>query len=173
MAAARRAILVVNAWVVFIGRLLLLRGRGARTPLRLLLVWNNIIMVGLGLVGVARREPLAIEGLYGRVGRIIGLGGIDGLDVWVSGNGRRGRLVGRVLGLKVGVVWIGPRLVLRWGRGVEGLTRVGGWWGEIGVRGVGTIMKIDGRVRVVLLASRVRVLILGVCGWCWRVVLGG
>ena len=34
-------------------------------------------------------------------------------------------------------------------------------------------MKIDGRVRVVLLASRVRVLILGVCGWWWRIVLGG
>ena len=74
--------------------------------------------------------------------------------------------------MRVGVVWIGPRLVLRWGRGVEGLTRVGGWWGEIGVRGVGTSVKIGGRVRVVLLAGRVRVLILGVRGWWW-IVLGG
>lgn len=125
MAAARRAILVVNAWVVLVGGLLLLRwGWGAGTPLRLLLVWDNIIMIGLGLIGVTRRQPLAIERFYGRVWRIIGLGGIDRLDVWISGNGRRGRLVGRVLGLKVGVIWIGPRLVLRWGRGVEGLARV-------------------------------------------------
>ena len=134
MAVARRAVLVVMALVVLIGGLLLLRKWGARTPLRLLLEWDDIGIIGLRLIGVSRREPLAIKGFYGRVGRIIGLGGIDRLDVWIIGNGRRGRLVGGVLGLKVGVVWIGPRLVLRWGWGVEGLTGVGGCWGEIGVR---------------------------------------
>lgn len=134
MAAARRAILVVMALVILIGGLLLLRRWGARTPLRLLLEWDDIGIIGLGLIGVSRREPLAIVWFYARVGRIIGWGGIDRLDVWIIGNGRGGRLMGRVLGLKVGVVWIGPRLVLRWGWGVEGLTGVGGWWGQIGVR---------------------------------------
>ena len=98
MAAARRAVLVVMALVVLIGGLLLLRW-GARTPLRLLLEWDDIGIKCLGLIGVSRREPLAIEGFCGRVGRIIGLGGIDRLDVWIIGNGRRGGLMGRVLGL--------------------------------------------------------------------------
>jgi hypothetical protein len=44
-------------------------------------MWIDIVVIGLGLIGVARREPLAIEGLYGRVGGIIGLEGIDRLDV--------------------------------------------------------------------------------------------
>jgi hypothetical protein len=104
---------------------------------------------------------------------IIGLGEIDGLGGRVIGDGRMGRLVRGVLGLKVGVVWIRPRLILRWGRGKERLTSVGGCWGEIGVRRVRAIMKIDGRWGVVLLVGRVRILVLRISGWWWWIVLCG
>ena len=88
MAVARRAILVVKALVVLIGSLLrywlllllLRRGWGPRTPLRLLLVWDDVVVIGLGLIAVTRREHLVIDWFYARVGRVIGLGGIDSLD---------------------------------------------------------------------------------------------
>jgi len=74
--------------------------------------------------------------------------------------------------LEVRVVRIGPRLILRWGRGIERLTRVG-WLGEIGVRRVRAIMKFRGGGRIVLLGGRIRVLVLGVGGRGRRIVLGG
>jgi hypothetical protein len=106
--------------------LLLLLGKGlwARTPLRLL-VGDDISVIRLSLIGMSRGEALAIEGVQGGVGGIIGLGGIDRLEgERIIGDGRKGRLVWLVLGLKVGVIWIGPRLILRWGQGIERLTRV-------------------------------------------------
>jgi hypothetical protein len=88
-------------------------------------VGDDIIVIWLGRIGMSRGEALAIEGVQGGVRGIIGLGGIDRLGrERIIRDGRKGGLVGRVLGLKVGVVWIGPRLILRWGRGIERLTRV-------------------------------------------------
>jgi hypothetical protein len=82
----------------------------------------------------------------------------------------RGGLGGGVLVLEIRVVWIGPRLVLRWGRGIIGLARVGCLW-EIGMRRVGGIRKIVRVGRVVLLVGWVGILAWGVTGWCW-IVLG-
>jgi hypothetical protein len=81
-----------------------------------------------------------------------------------------GGLGGRVLGLEIRVVWIGPRLALRLGRGIIGLARVGCLW-EVGMRGVGGIRKIVGGGRVELLVRWVGILAWGVAGWWW-VVLG-
>lgn len=61
------------------------------------------------------------------------------------------------MGLEIRVVWIGPRLVLRWGRGIIRLTRVGCLW-EVGMRRVGGIRKIVRAGRVVLLVGCVGVL---------------
>ena len=64
----------------------------------------------------------------------------------------RGGLGGRVLGLEIRVVWIGPRLALRWGWGIIGLARVG-CLREVGMRRVGRIREIVGAGRVVLLVG--------------------
>jgi hypothetical protein len=78
----------------------------------------------------------------------------------------RSGLGGGVLGLEIRVVWIGPGLVLRWGRGIIRLARVGCLW-EIGMRGVRGIREIVRAGRVVLLVGCVGVLAWGVAGWWW------
>ena len=58
----------------------------------------------------------------------------------------------RVLRLNVRIVGIGPRLILRWGRGVEGLTRIG-WLGDVGMTivGGGRVERLIGWVRILTL----------------------
>jgi hypothetical protein len=62
IAVTWRAILIVKTLVILVGRLLLRRGRWARTPLGLL-VRDDIIVIRLGLIGMRRGETLAIEDL--------------------------------------------------------------------------------------------------------------
>lgn len=168
MASTRGAILVTEIVLILVGwllgllslLLLLLRRRGwwARTPWSLLLR-GGIVMVSLGRIGLRRRnDSLTGKRLEIRVSRVIGLQGIRDL-----GNGREGRL--GVLRLMVGVVWIRPRLVLRWGWSVERLTGVGL------LREIGMGRERGGRGRVVLRAGgRVRILILRVIGSWWIVL---
>lgn len=103
-----------------------------RTPFGLLVGYD--IGIRLGWIGMGGGETLMIKGL---VWRIIGWEGIDGLSECVIGG-----LGVWVLGLDVGVVWIGPRLILKRGGGIVGLTGVVGWLGEVGMRRVRGIMKI-------------------------------
>lgn len=104
MASAGSAVLITGVAVILVGRLLLLlllRGRWARTPWRLLLLGGRTVMVSLGLIGLRRDDGLTGKGLEIRVSGVIRLLRIE----MIIGKGRLG--VG-VLRLMVGVVWIRP-----------------------------------------------------------------
>jgi hypothetical protein len=163
MAAAGRAVLVVKTLLVLVGGLWWwLLERWAMAPLSLL-VGGGITVISLGLISMGRGDGLTIEGIQVGVGRIVRKGGIDGLVGRSIGNGGKGRLLWVWwLGIRVG--WIGPGLILRRGRrAIERLTRVG-LLGEIEMRGIRAIMRINGSRRVELLVAWIRVLVLGVIG---------
>lgn len=147
-------VLVLVGWLLGLLLLLLLLRRGwwVRAPWTLLLR-DGTVMVSLGLICLRRNDALTGKRLVIKVGRVIRLLGIRDLGEMVTGNGRKGRL--RVLRLVVGIVWIRPRLVLRWGRSVERLTGTGLLL-EIGMRrerggGGGVVLGVGGRVRILIL----------------------